>query len=164
MGRAQDGGPSVSDFRLLLCVDGSQAALEAARFALDLASEHGGEIRAVSVLEDDETARRLERQDRSRAPASERLAHSVRVVLERIAAMAADRGVPVETQMLEGEPLREIMRDARAWSPELIIIGRTGRSGPGSPMLGSLAMQLLEFTEWPVVVVPEADPSSRRRD
>ncbi len=74
--------------------------------------------------------------------------------------MGAQRGVSVETATLEGDPLREILEDARRWQPELVLIGRTGRAGPGSPMLGSLALQLLEFTEWPVVVVPEAGARS----
>jgi len=57
--------------------------------------------------------------------------------------------------VLRGDPLRAILEDAREWQPDLILVGRTGRSGPGSPMVGSLAMHLIEFTEWPVVVVPE---------
>lgn len=155
------------DFRLLLCVDGSGAALEAARFALDLAGEHGGEIRAVSVIENGDTARRLGLRrtagEPAREPASERLANDTRAVLERIASMGAQRGVPVEIETLEGDALGEILADARRWEPELVLIGRTGRSGPGSPMLGSLGLQLLEFAEWPVVVVPETRTRSARQ-
>lgn len=48
------------------------------------------------------------------------------------------------------------LADAHSWHPDYVVIGRTGRSGPGSPMVGSLAVHLLEFTDWPVIVVPES--------
>lgn len=131
----------MTGFHLLVCVDGSVAALAAVRLAIDLVARHGGDVRAVSVLPGDGPGRRGQ--------------HDVAVVLARVARMAADRDVPIDTEMLSGDPLRAIVRDARAWQPDLVLVGRTGRSGPGSPMLGSLAMHLVEFAEWPVVVVPE---------
>lgn len=131
----------MTGFHLLVCVDGSVAALAAVRLAIDLVARHGGDVRAVSVVGGNDPGRRG--------------ARDVAVVLDRVTRMGADRDVTVETEMLAGDPLRAIVRDARAWRPDLVLIGRTGRSGPGSPMVGSLAMHLVEFAEWPVVVVPE---------
>jgi nucleotide-binding universal stress UspA family protein len=141
--------------RLLVCVDSSRAALQAARLAIDLAAAHGGPVRAISVTQDGATARRLDARGRHHRPATERLTQGARAVLDRIVSLGAARGVPVETALLVGEPLRAILREAEDWGPDLVLIGRTGRSGPGSPMVGSLAMHLVEFTEWPVVIVPE---------
>lgn len=148
----------MSGFRLLVCLDTSKAALQAARLATRLAAEHGGRIRAVSVVEDGDTARRIDSHGRHERPASERLQQGVRAVLDRVTAMGDDQGVAVEPAILEGDPLRAILTEAERWGPDLIVIGRTGRSGPGSPMIGSLAMHLVEFTEWPVVVVPATAP------
>lgn len=134
----------MAGFHLFVCVDGSVAALAAVRLAIDLVARHGGDVRAVSVLPGDGPGRRG--------------ARDVGVVLDRVARMATERDVAIETEMLTGDPLRAIVRDARAWHPDLVLIGRTGRSGPGSPMVGSLAMHLVEFAEWPVVVVPERLP------
>jgi nucleotide-binding universal stress UspA family protein len=146
----------MSDFKMLLCVDGSPAALEAARFALNLAAKLDGEVRAIAVVENHETTRDLGPRYRVEQSAAERLEQGARAVLERIAAMGAESRVRVETAMLHGDALRAVIGDARAFEPDLMLIGRTGRSGPGSSMLGSLALQLLEFAECPVVVVPEA--------
>lgn len=145
----------MSELRLLVCVDTSGAALAAARLAVRLAAEHGGRIRAVSVAEDGDTARQLDARGRHDRPASDRHERGVRAVLDRIASLADDRDVAVETSTLEGDPLRAILRDAGAWHPDLLLVGRTGRAGPGSPMVGSLAMHLTEFTDWPIVIVPE---------
>lgn len=148
----------MSGFRLLVCLDASRAALAAARLAVAMTADHGGEIRAVSVLEDDETARRLDARTAEGRPTAERLERAARSMLERVAAMGADQRVTVTTELLHGDPLRTVLHAARAWRPDLIIVGRTGRSGPASPMVGSLAMHLVEFADWPVVIVPDVPP------
>jgi hypothetical protein len=33
-------------------------------------------------------------------------------------------------------------------------MGRTGRRGPGRALVGTQVEHVLEFTEWPVIVVP----------
>lgn len=147
----------MSELRLFVCVDSSPGALAAAKLALVLAQEHGGKLRAVSVVEDSHTARRLDMGRRHAEPAAERLERGARTMLDRIAAMAAEHGIPIETEMRAGEVLSELMEGARQWGPDFILIGRSGRSGPGSPMLGSLAMHVIEFSDWPVIVVP-AEP------
>lgn len=58
----------MSELRLLVCVDTSRAALAAARLAVRLAAEHGGRIRAVSVVEDGDTARQLDARGATPAP------------------------------------------------------------------------------------------------
>jgi len=145
----------MSEFRLLVCVDTSRAALAAARLAVRLAAEHGGRVRAVSVVEDGDMARQLDARGRHDRPASDWQDRGVRAVLERITSLADDRDVAVETSTLDGDPVRAILRDADAWRPDLLLVGRTGRAGPGSPMVGSLAMHLTEFSDWPIVIVPE---------
>lgn len=145
--------------RLLVCVDGSPASLAASRLALDLAEHHEGRMRAVSVVENPEATRSLNRTGLEPS-AGERRERGSRAVLDRIETLSRDRGVPVETALLEGEALRAILRDARDWDPDLVLIGRSGRAGPGSPMMGSLAMHVVEFADWPVIVVPEAGTRS----
>lgn len=145
----------MSSLRLLVCADTSSAAIEAARLSLRLAEEHGAEVRVISVVEDGEATRRLAVGAGQGSSAAERFEQSVRAVLERITAMGTDRGIDVSTAVLRGEPLRSILHAAEAWRPDLLLIGRTGRSGPGSPMVGSLAMHVVEFASCPVVVVPE---------
>ncbi len=145
--------------RLLVCVDGSRAALAAGRLAVRLAADLGGVVRAVCVVEDGDTARALDVQGRQVRPAIERLESSARAMLDRVTRIGADLGVAVDTELLEGDALRSILRAARAWAPDLVVVGRTGRSGPGSPMVGSLAVHVIEFAEWPVVVVPGTEAS-----
>ena len=56
--------------------------------------------------------------------------------------------------LLEGVPFDVILEDARAWRADLIVMGRTGHTGPGGALLGSEAERVLEFSDRPVLIVP----------
>jgi nucleotide-binding universal stress UspA family protein len=134
--------------RILVCVDGSRASLEAARAAIDLAAGWQSEVRAVFVIETGDV-------DGKPDPAAvERMRESGRAILRRIAQMGELKAVTVAQELLEGIPFEAILNEARGWKADVIVMGRTGRTGPGRALLGSEAERVLEFTERPVLVVP----------
>jgi nucleotide-binding universal stress UspA family protein len=140
--------------RLLVCVDGSRASLEAARAAIDLAKRWESQLRVVYVVETAEVDGAPE------AELIERLRESGRANLARIAETAGGLGVTVMPGLLEGVPFDAILADARSWKADLIIMGRTGRTGPGRALLGSEAERVLEFTDRPVLIVPTLQSST----
>lgn len=140
--------------RLLVCADGSTAAIEAARVAVDLVARHGGEILGVFVADVRAAAETTSALGGDEAWARDRLLRGGRAVLATIEQLGESRGVAVETALEHGEPVDAIMHAAQDWDPDLILIGRTGRRGPGSSVMGSTTAHIIEFTEWPVVVVP----------
>jgi nucleotide-binding universal stress UspA family protein len=134
--------------RLLVCVDGSRASLEAARVAIDLARRWGSQLRAVYVVEN------AELDGSPDTDLTARLRESGRAILSRIAAIGGEQGVNVVQGLLEGVPFDTILDDARGWKADMVIMGRTGRTGPGRALLGSEAERVLEFTDRPVLIVP----------
>ncbi len=134
--------------KLLVCVDGSRASVEAARLAVDLASRWKSQLRIVYVVE------RAELDGVTDPDVAARLRESGKAILSRIVSMAAAQGVTAEQAMLEGIPFDVILDDARSWSADVIIMGRTGRTGPGRALLGSEAERVLEFSDRPVLIVP----------
>jgi nucleotide-binding universal stress UspA family protein len=159
-----DAGEGLTVKRLLLCVDGSIAGMQAARLAVRLAVEGGGEIRAVCATSGDTVAEALDAIGPAGASAAERLKRTATAVLARVEELARSQGVPVEPVLRQGEPFVVILDEARRWQPDLLVIGRTGRRGPASTVLGSVTAHLLEFTEWPVVVVPASRAPVPRRE
>jgi nucleotide-binding universal stress UspA family protein len=139
--------------RILVCVDGSRASLEAARAAIDLAAGWQSELRAVFVIETGDI------DGKAGAEKVELMRESGRAILGRIAQMGELRAVSVTGQLLEGVPFEAILNDARGWNAGLIVMGRTGRTGPGRALLGSEAERVLEFTERPVLIVPTLEPA-----
>jgi nucleotide-binding universal stress UspA family protein len=145
--------------RILLCVDGSPAALEAARLAVGLASDWRADVRAVYVVQDSVVAEAVDAAAAGRLPpAEQRLAVAASDVLAHVERLCRFRGVAIETIQRPGDPFPEILREARSYRPDIIVIGRAGRRGPGPTVIGTVTAHLLEFTEWPVVVVPAHEP------
>lgn len=72
--------------------------------------------------------------------------------------MAVEQDVKAEPKILEGVPFEAILRDARERSADLIVMGRSGRTGTGRILAGSEAERVLEFTDRPVLIVPSTDP------
>lgn len=136
--------------RLHVPVDGSQASFEAARLAIDLAARWGSRVRAVYVVEQPDL-------DGADADTVARLRESGRSILARIVELARQRGVPVEEALFDGVPFEVILDDATRWNADVIVMGRTGRTGPGRALLGSEAERVLEFTDRPVLIVPSVE-------
>jgi nucleotide-binding universal stress UspA family protein len=161
MGERANGTDGLTGDRLLLCVDGSSAALAAARLAIDMVQRHTGSLRAICVVDTEHPAEALRALESiGGARLRDELERDARAVLAHVAAMARSQGVEVETVLAQGDPARRLLEEARAWGPDLILLGRIGRHGPGSRILGQHAARVLEFSEWPVIVVPAPDDAS----
>ena len=137
--------------KLLVCVDGPRASLEAARLAIDLARRWKSRIRAVYVLETGELNGATDPE------LVARLREGGLSILARIVSLGAAEGVAVDQAVLEGVPFDVILADARAWGADMIVMGRTGRTGPGRALLGSEAERVLEFSDRPVLIVPTTE-------
>ncbi len=137
--------------RMLVCIDGSTASLAASRVTIELARQWKCRLRAVYVVESSD-------RDEETAPdVLERLRESGGAILARVEAMAREAGVECEGVLLEGVPFDVILADARRWNADVIVMGRTGRTGPGRALLGSEAERVLEFADRPVLIVPASE-------
>lgn len=142
--------------RILLAVDDSPPALAAARLAVRLAATCGAALRAVTVVADGALDEQLAagRGDAGRLPVTARRAHTAHSVLRHVTGLAVAAGVSCEGVALDGEVAPCILDQARAWPADLIVVGRSDRSGAGQPYIGSQTRHVLEFAEQPVLVVP----------
>jgi len=140
--------------RLLLCVDGSPASTAATRLALDIAASWPAEIHAVFVVEDSGFASRVDEAIDGHGSA-QRLVDTAEALLAHVKSLAVDAGVELVSSVDQGEPFERILENARTLRPDFIVMGRTGRRGPGRALVGSEVEHVLEFTDWPLIVVPE---------
>jgi len=142
--------------RILIAVDDSPAALTAARTGIDLARTTRAEVRAVHVLTDHQLTDLL----RDSAPRGERGGVATRrgaggdSLLRHVEHLAQRAGLAIEVSLDEGEPAQVILAQARAWQADLIVLGRSHRTGPGEPYIGHETQHVLEFASQPVLVVP----------
>lgn len=142
----------------MLCVDGSAAATAATRVAIALARETARPLYALHVLEDSGLAVLVDRARDGHDARVDQVATGA-ALDTRVRAMATDAGIEVVWSEAEGRPFEQILERARALQPEYIVMGRAGRRGPGRALLGSQVEHVIEFTEWPVIVVPAPAPA-----
>ncbi len=131
--------------RILVAVDDSAPALAAATFAVELARTLPAELHVVTVVEPE------------RDPD---------VILGHVSAMGTRAGVTTTVASVDDgkHPFEALLSAAAGCDADLIVMGRSDKRTTGRPYVGSQTEHLLEFTELPVIVVPEARSSAARGD
>ena len=140
--------------RILIATDGSDAALEAIDFGLELAHEQGSEVTFVHVTAPVEWAvypfGPLDAIP-DEAPVVED-DDVLRVALDR----AAASGVVAHPVSILGDPVLELPAYAERMNADLIVIGSRGLGGVTSALLGSVSKGVLKHANRPVLIVRAA--------
>ncbi|MFB6103453.1 MAG: universal stress protein [Halobacteriaceae archaeon] len=129
--------------RILVAVDGTVPASNAADHAAGIASAFDARLDIVHVLEGD--AALGDPRDRGAE------------IIDEAAAPATERGVTVESYLLDGRPPRAIADHAAANDIDLGVMGRHGRSGAGERLLGTVTDRVLRTVDIPVLAVGATD-------
>jgi nucleotide-binding universal stress UspA family protein len=146
--------------RILVPVDGSATAMLGLRHAVGLAKALGARIRLLTVV--DELL--IPSVD---AYAAVELANRIAIlkeggqkVLDTAAAFVAENAVEPEEALAEiqgGHVSSAILREAKDWDAELIVMGTHGRRGLTRLLLGSDAERVLRDAPAPVLLVRSDD-------
>ncbi len=133
---------------ILLCTDGSDASQGAVNGALALARTCGAKLFAIIVLE-------VNPEFEAQAP--DLLLRVEKEVLAPVKAEAAKLGVALETRTRRCLVASSaIIQEAEDIKPDLIIMGRHGRSGLARLMMGSVTARVIGHSSYNVLVVPRA--------
>jgi nucleotide-binding universal stress UspA family protein len=140
--------------RILAATDGSAAAVEATRFAVDLAAEQGAELVVAHVVPEIDVVAATVFQVGGVFP-HEPDAHD-HEILEDAAALAQEHGITATTVLLRGETVSELVAYAARRDVDLIVVGSRGRGAIAGALLGSVSQALLHEARRPVVIVKAA--------
>jgi nucleotide-binding universal stress UspA family protein len=149
-------GPGMD--RVILAVDGSQAADDAARLVSEWSIFRDTKVLAVSVaplpppwwtgLDDMAVPTAVDAFDDITG-----VSHDIH---ERLATETArqlrQHGIAAESMRREGDPAPEILEAANEWHADLIVMGTRGRTGVRRAMLGSVARNVLTHAPCSVMV------------
>ncbi|WP_407686858.1 universal stress protein [Mycobacterium sp. HUMS_1102779] len=125
-------------------VDGSQAAIRAARWAVDEVAGSDVPLRLLYVARTDPGAGPLEA--RAALAAAEEVVHEAYSAVE-----ALGRSVKVETEVLDGEPVPTLVAASR--STGLLCVGDTGAAQHPEGWLGSTAREVAQSAHCSVAIV-----------
>lgn len=136
--------------KVLIAIDESSIAAHAADVGLELVRAIGGEVAFIHVVDPASVM-----TPDGGVPASELLAIDEQTGKELLAAFrerAASTPPALEFARV-GKPTEEIVRAAREWPADMIVIGSHGRGGIGRVLLGSVAESVARHAPCPVLVV-----------
>jgi nucleotide-binding universal stress UspA family protein len=138
--------------RILVGVDGSEAAQRAARRAFDLGKRLGESVTLVHVLPPppvfSEPAVVLDIAELER-----RVYESGKTVLDSLAAEGRKSGAEVETKMLTGPAAEVLAEQAQAPDVDFVVVGSRGRTLVGSMLLGGISHRLVHICKKPILIV-----------
>ena len=136
---------------LLVCTDSSPDSQGAMDGALALAQACGSKICLLQVLE-------FNPEFEAQAP--EFVAQredKIRAYMESVKALTSQLGVPLEVKVCRGESAHAgIVEEALKIKPDMIIMGRRGRSRLFRLMMGNVTARVIGHAPFHVLVVPKA--------
>jgi len=141
--------------RILVPIDSSSTAALGLREAIRLAKDQNAALRMVHVV--DKTAIiGVAEAGMNPRPVLAKLARSGRAILDAARRSAKKAGIEAETVLHEPLTKRvadEVLREAKKWRADLIVMGTHGRRGLQRLVLGSDAEQIVRLADVPVLLV-----------
>lgn len=135
---------------IILPIDGSPNADEAASHAIDLAKRYDAQLHVLHVVD---TYRYGEPALSSTELVIEGLEESGDEILSRFVERAEAAGIHVETRLCHGRPSNEIVDYASAVDEGLVVIGAQGQTHDRPGQLGGVANRVLRTSPRPVLLV-----------
>jgi len=135
---------------ILLAVDGSEHALNAARMASSLANAMSSQTLRIVVAYDPIPVHLGEpyMQDAINA----RISETEKILQEAIQALGAV-SADIHTEMIEGDPAETIIEVAKTRNSDVIIMGSRGLGKLAGLILGSTSQKVVSFAPCPVLIV-----------
>jgi nucleotide-binding universal stress UspA family protein len=143
--------------RILVPLDGSAPSRAGLEQALALAKSESGRVRLIHVVDENALMQGME-------PAFnigellDALAEEGRKLLAEASALARRRGVKADTVLYEqrlGRVADRVIREAKNWRADLIVMGTHGRRGIGRLVMGSDAESVLRESPLPLLLVKD---------
>jgi nucleotide-binding universal stress UspA family protein len=134
--------------KILHANDGSEHAFRALALALEIAKQNRSELHIVCVEEIPFLPEFME-EVRESAGTAARYFHGV---LQRARGIEKSQ-VHLDTHILAGHPVRDIVRLAADIKADLLVIGAIGHSAIYERMVGSRADRIIQLAQCPVLVV-----------
>lgn len=139
--------------RVLVAVDGSAAADQAARRLGRLVDGGGTRIRLLTVLSSGMGPSAYAGVPWDDAESEGLVASAVESAVARAREALERAGFAVEVTHRLGNPAEGILREIEEWGPDLVVMGRRGLGVPARWLMGSVSERVLRNAHVPVLVV-----------
>ncbi len=142
--------------RILLPTDFSDCSEAAARSARRLAERFGSRILLLHVLDERTAADPMFRGEIPLEAIRTRMEQFAQDSMEAFLVRLFSGFENFDTALVAGIPYREILRAAREFPADLVVIGTHGRTGVEHVLFGSTAEKVVRLAPCPVLTVRQA--------
>jgi nucleotide-binding universal stress UspA family protein len=145
--------------KILVATDGSETALKASRYAIELAKQLGASITILSVIDNRSLPSSYAVPPEATPihiaePVEDFLKEVANRDVARVKELCEEKGVSCRTVISSGYPSEEIIREAERSKCNLIILGSHGKGALAAVFLGSVTYGVIhKETHIPVLVV-----------
>jgi len=151
--------------RILAPVDGSHTSTLGLQQAVRIANEQGAKLRVISVIDELAVAQNFD-AGFDAGIMFKALEDAGKRAIANALKLTQRHNIKVESALFQtvGSRVADvIVRDARKWKADLIVMGTHGRRGINRLMLGSDAETVLRTAHCPVLMVRSPTKKGRRR-
>lgn len=134
-------------------VDGSAPALDAARYALELAEQLGSKLTLIFVLETPQVIP-VGALSGYVTTGPQRTDDEMKQAEALVESVAAERpGVKATTRVVLGDPAETLVDLAKTLSADLLVVGARGLNAAQRFLVGSVSDRIVHHAHCPVLVV-----------
>jgi len=148
--------------KVLVPIDFSEPSLKALKYAEAFAGQFGASICLVHVVEPASFLNDV--RNVPLAVSDREVANTLHHKLVMLARKEIDPLTPVHPLVCIGKPFDEIVKTAKTFNADLIIIATHGRTGFKRAILGSTAERVVQHAPCPVLVVRQKEHDFVQRD
>jgi len=151
--------------KILVAIDGSETALKASRYAVNLAKQLGASITILGVIDNRSLPSYYTVPPEATVihitePVEDFLREAANRNVARVKKLCEKRGVSCRTVISSGHPAEEIIREAERSRSNLIILGSHGTRALAAVFLGSVTYGVIhKETHIPVLIVRRGEKS-----
>lgn len=141
---------------ILVAIDGSQASMDAADYAIEMTKKDGAQLIALTIIHIPLSSYGLVTpQDELKHPKEREEMLEAKEWFDKLIHIAKQNYVQLKTEIVDSQMSIEaaIVEYAESHDADLIIIGTRGRSGFKKMLLGSVASGVVTYATCPVMVV-----------
>jgi len=144
--------------KILVAVAGSDIALKAVKYAVDMAKQTSAALILLNVIDDSAVIAQFIPAEISRVhipqPIGQYMRGTAEKIIERAVTLCGKHKVKARGVIRHGRPVDEILGEARKSKADIIVIGSRGKGSIESAVLGSVTYGVIhKNTRYPVLVI-----------
>lgn len=141
--------------KLLIAIDQSKFSQAALESVLSRPWPAKTEIKVLNVVEPPSLlmGREMSGYDPEFEAVWKALREQAKDIVEKAAGKVRAAGLPVSTDLVEGDPKAQILDIASEWRADMIVLGSHGRTGVGRFLMGSVSQDVVRHAHCSVEII-----------